>query len=248
VTLTRRVPALTRPIRGWSKLCAFAALFAIGCSVGGQTGSEGAPVGDGGTPCARRATELSSEEVSPLGFTLSQLADATRGERSRDVLWGESADAVEFGPEHGPGVITLRVEPRGTGRFVHYELASDATTTTLGCPVDEVDLDADITLTTAGGALNETFSGQLQATTPASARLQIKIDFPMLAGSFRVVLPENSSKWLAIDATLGGEDFSGALYSQIEETGADTSSARIFTYACWPAVDGVCASGRAPGQ
>jgi hypothetical protein len=248
VTLTRRTPALTRPLRTWWKLCALA-LLAAGCSVGGQTGSEGAPIGDGGTTCARRATPLSGEEVSPLGFTLSQIAEATRGERSHDLLWGESAVGVEFGPEHGPGVITLRVEPRATGRFVHYELASNATTTTLGCPVDEVDLDADITLTTAGGALNEKFSAQLQATTPTSARLQIKIDFPMLAGSFRVALPQNSSsKWLAIDATISGEDFSGALYGQIEEARADTSSARFFTYACWPAVDGVCASGRAPGQ
>jgi hypothetical protein len=224
-------------------------LCAAGC-LGGQTGTEGRTEGTGskGPPswpdaaCVPEVTELRAEQSSPLGFTAQALLAAVTGAHVAELRWNAAPPELDFGPEQGLSSVGLAVTPSGTpARFVHWvprALGPDVG----GCSPDEVQLDAQVALTTDGGAFAERFPVVLHATRADAAHITISLPLASLSGGFSVSLASGvRTNAVVLDAELGAGVTRGTLRGQLERTLGDVASAQLFTYACWPASDAQCA-------
>jgi hypothetical protein len=219
-----------------------------GC-LGGQTGTE--EIGKGGTTdhpgeassaaCDANVTPLAPGQASPLGFTADSVLPAISGTRAATLRWNEPPPELEFGPERGQSSVELGVVASSVGaRFVHWTpraLGPDVG----GCAPDEVQLGAQISFVTAGGAFAERFPAVLHVTQSGAARLSLSLSLSTLSGAFNVShAPNVATKTVVLDAEITPTSTSGTLRGQLEQTSGSTASVRFFSYACWPAGDASC--------
>ena len=206
---------------------AFAALGGCaGARAGGQTGEE---TDDG---CVFATSSLSLHEPSPLGFSASQPLALAEGQQSAAFDWLQTP-GFSYGPESGVGQVTARTSVAGPAKFARVDTHRSPS----HCE-DQVRIPVGVVLATAGGALDESFSADLIATTADEAAVTELVPSAELKGAFAFV-----------PGTLGGRRFgrlevnlrfrpagsAGFLLAGIEsgDAGGGSVSFQALPLACW---------------
>lgn len=190
-----------------------------------------------------QATKLAVGEASPLGFVASSLASIVSGDRAASLRWSEPPAGLDFGPEHGLSSLELSVVADvASARFVHW-VPGEPGPDLLGCAPDEVQLDAQVSFATAGGAFAESFPAVLHATSGDAARLSLRLPLATLNGAFSLnPVAGGRTDGVTLDAEISAQTTNGALRGQLEQTQGGSASVVFFSIACWPADDPACAS------
>jgi hypothetical protein len=146
-----------------------------GPGVGEETGGGYCKKLDSGTSRrTRRRSWLSAGEV--LAFV--------EGTHEETLTWYPQSIA-SYGPESGSQALTLVITRKGSPRLTHYGPDTGGAEIGTDCgPAIEVDVD--VTLTTAQGALDERLSGTLQIKSALTASLFLRPDPNKLGGSFHI--------------------------------------------------------------
>lgn len=256
-THRRRFPRWVRP-----DVClVFSALS--GC-LGGQTGGEYTPepgtaprpVDNGvGAPevpetpqpskgpqedhgCARNEQAIALTDSSQLGFSATDVLEATLGVHSAPLHWNPSTGLVSYGPEAGESGITLSVT-FDDGRAFFIAAGPAPGGAELACRADHLEVDVRVRLETYGGALAEEFPARLRAERPDLVTLSRALPLDTLKGSFFVELPRNQKlDALNVQATFTSSGTAGVLSGTVVEqvgTGPDASvGAQYVKFADWP--------------
>ncbi len=198
----------------------------------------------GNSSCVETVTVLSDlEAATALGFSPAELIALAEGSRSAAMSWGEgvseSIATVKFGPESGEGTLTAGIaykggearhiasEPKDTGELSNPEW---------GDCVDRVEVDVEVTLDSAGGALAEKFTAPLRASSPRVAFVEAALALDQLAGTFALTEKSDDVEVGPLNLELGV--FAGGLFgglSSVVEVGFEDSVAATFmNVATWP--------------
>ncbi len=136
---------------------------------------------EAGAGCTDSYTELAADEVSALGFSADEVLAAIAGSRSETLQWAD-------GPQ-----TSITVEAIHTGgpiRFVDSEpTPHDGGMDLLAAAhcEDRVEIEAQVTVTTDDGLLNETFDVMLAADEPTSADFTASdLAIDDLAGDYQI--------------------------------------------------------------
>jgi len=215
-----------------------------GCSLGGQTGSEGineedqseagdltaTPVDDVADCTPVQEQEVDLDQLSALGFSADQVLSWANGAHTASLEWNQDPGLVVFGPETGLSSITVEIEATGTTAL--YVVPPPE-----ACGEPRLEMAVSVSVFTESGALDEQFDAKLWASTEQEASLQAELDLGALDGSFFVDLPEGqTASALYLDVALSPSSFAGSLWSSIEQSDTSgVSSASLMTFARWPA-------------
>lgn len=169
--------------------------LALGCNAtetgnpyGGSPDDNGQGV-DSGLNCDETTEDIDATEQTELGFSAEDLASAIAGRHTTTLAWLDGS-GVQYGPESGTGEITLEVTT-GDARFVTSrprESGGDEAAIDLvgpGCR-NELELDVTLTLTSSGGALDETVDTVVRAVNPDFARAHFTLASDELGGTLEV--------------------------------------------------------------
>jgi hypothetical protein len=225
-------------------------LLAVGSGgcLGGQTGTEGTgtttkdPENAAGSACTAQSQALTAAELSPLGFSVESALSVASGSRTAPLVWAAvPQELIGFGPEQGTSTVAFNVEASSMGaRFVHW-LPRAAGPDVGGCPPDEVQIDAQVSFATGGGAFAERFPAVLHATRADAVQVTLSLPLATLNGAFNVSPRANvRTSAVVLDATITADGTSGTLRGQLEQTIGMVQGVRFFTYACWPAGVDAC--------
>jgi hypothetical protein len=234
-------------VRRWA-LFAGLALCCVetGCS-GGQTGGE-SPIPAAGGGCDAVYEEFAIDALTPLGATAESVLAPVLGINTAPLLWSSNTGSLTIGPEQGLSQVELIASYAG-GRiaWAHYVQPSPATgalPSTLSCAVDRLEVELEIELRTAGGALDERFVAKLGAVAVDIAQLTATLPVNELRGSFFVMTPANvSAPALQVNALWDVFGFRGSLMGGVEmlylgpNAGSSTDGVVGFgfvPYAEWP--------------
>lgn len=193
----------------------------FGGGVATGNGGLGGPLCNGGT---ERPVEL--EEETELGFSAADILAFAEGTHEENLRWNEQTLAT-YGPESGAGEITIRVEAVGAVRFLEPPTASD-NGGLLGGPScrGALEIDVEVQIETAGGALDESFEATLRSDNPLEAVAFARLEPETLGGAFEVLEVSLAGFSLAqLDLTLSFTPFgsSGALSATFERITADAA-------------------------
>jgi hypothetical protein len=147
-----------------------------GPGVGEETGSD---------YCKKRDSEdVAPDAPTELGFSAGEVLAFVEGTHEETVTWYPQRIA-SYGPESGSQALTLVITRKGSPRLTHYGPDTGGAEIGVDCgPAIEVDVD--VTLTTAQGALDERLSGTLQIKSALTASLFLRPDPNKLGGSFHI--------------------------------------------------------------
>lgn len=151
---------------------------------GGETAGSAMCEADGSEP-------LTLDQETSLGFRVSEVLAFVEGTHEETLTWYPQ-EIAEYGPESGQQALTLTVTRKGAPRFARYRMKQgsgaglgEIAIAGGGCE-PAVEVDVDITLRTAQGALNETLSTTLQIRSPYVVRVWLNPDPNKLQGSFHI--------------------------------------------------------------
>lgn len=227
-------------------------LLASGCS---SATADGDYEADGGGECVETVTVLADiDAVSELGFAPAELLALASGEHSSPMVWGDGINEkfamVSFGPESGASTLTATITHKGgEARFIASKPKESMTLDGgyASC-ADRVEVDVEVTLASAGGALMESFVAPLRGSTAKVASLSHAIELTDLEGALELTQVEPADvKVSPMQIELGiseGGLFGGAS-STVEVKVGDSIGATFMTYATWPGGDSACEAGEA---
>jgi hypothetical protein len=146
------------------------------------------PSEDGCTPALDRIASV--DEATPLGFTALDVVTRLSGPRSSTLDWLEAAPSeeyiLEYGPEHGRSTIELDVR-LANGPILHrYRTPLLGTAEETECDAGALEIPVEVTLRSAGQALDERFEATLEARVPYRARLTQSFAPNSLAGGLEL--------------------------------------------------------------
>ncbi len=226
-------------------------LLVAGCS---SATADGDFEVDGGGECVETVTVLADiNAVSALGFAPAELLTVAAGEHSSPMTWGtgikDSIATVSFGPESGAGMLTATITHKGgEARYISSKPAESEFDGGYASCSDRVEIDVEVMLASAGGALMETFVAPLRGSTAKVATVSHAIELADLGGSLELTQVEPADvKVSAMQIELGiseGGLFGGAT-STVEVKSGDSIGATFMTYATWPGGDSQCEPGEA---
>ena len=215
-------------LRIYRVFCVFAALSALACT-GGQTGEEET------TRCREQRTPLAFDEVSALGFPAQDVLALTGEGFTLPLTW-QAIPGLSYGPESGTSTITLRIENARDPVYVGSEYRAPAGLDYLAC-ADSLVITADATLSSGGGALDESFKATLTAQSAGAALLLQDFDPNTLSGSLSLE-PEAAStrvRRVSLQARWDQDGASGLILAGIEQQSSQTSGFRMSPLACFDA-------------
>lgn len=218
----------------------------------------------GGTPnsgediygsCAETKHALASLDAqTPLGFSAADVLAFAEGEHTTAIRW-QSGATVELAPEHGEHMLTLAVTRSGEPRYTTYKEQTAGPTVPDGskgghstaildiagpscASMNAVEVDVAVTLKSDAGALDESLTGTLRATSKLWATIDLGIDPKKLGGSFTAKVPEAPSialTQLALQLGFSPYGLHGSLTGTLESppvmTGPNSGSAGGVTSA-----------------
>jgi hypothetical protein len=154
---------------------------------GTETGN---PIEDGneagGFSCEVASSEkLELDAASELGFSANDVLAFAGGTHQETLQW-QTLRFGSYGPESGQGLLTLGIAPRGA-KLVRYRNRGDIEIEG-GCGA-QLEIDADVTLKTSGGALDEQTTATLVAPRAGVATMRITFDPAKLDGTLTVAPP-----------------------------------------------------------
>jgi hypothetical protein len=221
------------------------ALGLVSACAGGQTGDlSGEHSETGSTGCDEHKQKLAGfDEMTDAGSGEQLLAYA---EKSFDapITWkvAGAGQSWTVGPESGQGQIHIEVTRGQNAYQLTYSQKASQSGIEIGaiCPPPQLAVDAHVNVSTAGGALAESYDTLLRSSTPGVATLSVPLDLSKLHGELAVSLSDPHAKLLqnSLDATLIAEGTTGRI-SGIEQveygSGPESSvSARPAVLAVWP--------------
>ncbi|HYQ27081.1 MAG TPA: hypothetical protein VER04_07675 [Polyangiaceae bacterium] len=206
-----------------------------GVQAGGQTGEESS---DG---CVFVLTPLSAQELSPLGFSAEQVLALAKGEKLATFDWLETP-GVTYGPESGAGQVTVDVSASGPAQFARFQESKRGAQ----CH-DHVEIPVNVALSTAGGALDESFTTTLVATSADEAAVTQVVPAAELRGTF-AFSPDTlgARRFLRLEVNLrfGAEAFAGYLFGSLEsgDAASGVTSFQPVPLACWGEIPSLASS------
>lgn len=179
----------------WSWPLAVALTLSACSTTGGQTGE------DDYAPCSTTATTLSADAVSPLGFSANDVLEYAAGQHDSTLSWhaldsssspcsGQTSIATvgSYSPGAGQSAVSLTLAyADGNILFTHQSLLPLASGNPYANCYDSLNIDVVATLTTSDGALDESFTTTLQASSARVADWSASLDLSKLNGSFRAL-------------------------------------------------------------
>jgi hypothetical protein len=222
------------------------------------------PLGDGEAAdnggCVDTVTVLGSvDEVAALGFSAAQVLAVAEGSHASELVWGaglgEGPVTVAFGPESGAGTLTVDVAyAGGEVRFVSSKPEEsegeglDDGAFLASCS-DRLEVDVEVSVKTGGGALDESFTAPLRATSRGISRISREIAVEELAGSFALTTVEPDDAEVGpLEFTIGisGSGLFGGISSTVQLTDGEVASAGFMDVASWPGGASPCEFEEAP--
>jgi hypothetical protein len=205
---------------------ALSALGGCGAKAGGQTGEE---TDDG---CVFASSPLSLQEPSPLGFSAGQVLALAEGQQSAAFGWLQTT-GFSYGPESGTGQVTVRTSVTGPAKFARVDVRRGQS----HCE-DQVRIPVSVVLATAGGALDESLTVDLIATTADEAAVTALVPSAELKGAFAFVPDTLSGRRfgrLEVNLRFRARGSAGYLLAGIEgaEPAGDSVSFQALPLACW---------------
>jgi hypothetical protein len=216
---------------------------------GGQSGHDRDP--DGGETSGGNCTEDvivldGPDAATSLGFAASDVLAYAQGSVSAPLHWLPT-EGVTYGPESGESSIAFEVSyAGGEVRFVDAkpkESSNDGGEDLAyggdACP-DRIEIDVSVTITTAGGALAETFTAPLRAVDARYATLAASFEPGELAGAFAAT-PTDGSTVDSIDIDAGfsaGGTYGGIHGTMSLDAPEGVVGVGFVQYARWPSEKG----------
>jgi hypothetical protein len=164
----------------------------VGTSTGNPTGDPAREPGLGGGEetgsnseyCrVASARNVGEQEQTPLGFAASDVLTYLIGERQETLRW-QAQRGSEYGPESGAQPLSLKVTRTSAPvRLVDYERKEGRGEIGATCD-DALEIEVEVTLRTAQGALDETFKKKVEVRGKQVARIFHGIPSKDLGGSF----------------------------------------------------------------
>lgn len=195
---------------------------------GGDTGPDlGGGEETGGEACEEvGAREVGEDEQTELGFSARDVLMNAAGAHSETLRW-QPLRVADYGPESGEQALSIAiVRTAAPVRLVDYE-KKGAGEEYEYCP-DLLEIEVDVSLQTAAGALAEQFTTKLRARSKEVAHISHRLDPQQLGGSFAVTelrLEEGYAlELLHVDMSLTRFGISGSLTPSFERTTADSAS------------------------
>lgn len=250
----------------------FGRSFVMGCGVlvvvcgcaKGQTGGEiGVTTSNtdgevGGCKDGPSTTLSPDEQIPGVDFKLSDLIEQIEGEHETSFAWRAADDAsfenVVVTPEAGLTTLRIEVNPLPeTGRLVERVAQQDSVDgqeSTLNdgyaaCTA-RVMVDAEVTVESDNGALDETFSATFWSSDGVVAHSEIEADPPQWGGNFSVDVSELGDNAEAsqtrMEFALAFGALSGSLGGLVTTNNGEVATAGGITYARFPA-ETECESG-----
>jgi hypothetical protein len=226
-------------------LPAFAlALLAFGCE-GGQTGDLSGNTKDGNETggfngCEEHRQKLAGfDELTDYGSAEQVLAFA---ERSFDapLTWKAPREGASWsaGPETGTSAIHIDVTRGENAYLLTYQVKpnEDGSEIGLGCPPPQLGVEAHVTVTTAGGALSESFDTLIRSQGAHLATFRVGLDLSKLDGDLAISYSSANASLVqvSLDATLMAEGTTGSLSGLEQVAHGDAVSAGQALLAVWP--------------
>ena len=95
---------------------------------------------------------------------------------------------VTYGPESGEGDVTITITPTGEAHFVEPDETQNGEELLIDLPgsacMSWVEIDVEVTVVSAGGALDESFETVLRAHSPHATSLYVSIKPEDFGGDF----------------------------------------------------------------
>ena len=199
---------------------------------------------DAANHCSETVTTLEGPEVeTALGFRAADVMAMAEGSHEAPIFWHQGD--IQFGPESGEGELSVTVSYDGgevryvesTSKYGDGDGALDE-----GCH-DRIEIDAQIELSTAGGALAESFEGTLQAMRADAAMLVHELELDELDGELEVtdIEPEDGEA-TALTLSVGISEFGlfGSFDGGIQIETGDAVGFGGHNYATFPADRPAC--------
>ncbi|HEX5661074.1 MAG TPA: hypothetical protein VFX59_27975 [Polyangiales bacterium] len=190
------------------------------------------------------STKLELATPSELGFSANDVLAYAGGTHSEALTW-QTLRFGSYGPESGLQTLRLGVVPRGA-KLVRYanrggiEIAQ-------GCGA-QLEIEADVTVQSSGGALNESVRTALVARQAGAATLHLRFDPAKLKGTLTVTPPSFGEGWITASVELGTQftpyGLSGSVYPTFEQhtkdsVGSGAGSGPLATFGLPPCTYGV---------
>ena len=183
--------------------------------------------------CDEVVTVLSGVDAETgLGFTAADVLAVAEGSHTAPIFWHPGD--VQFGPETDEG--ELSVDLSYAGGEIRYVQATNPNAAEMGC-VDRLEIDAEVQLHTAGGALDESFSAPLRASRPGVAMLRHELPLDEIAGDLAVTSVEPANGEAApLSLELGVSSFGvfGSIDGGVEVHSGDAVAFGLQNYATFP--------------
>lgn len=205
-----------------------------GGSVIGVSGSFGSTGGGcevfGICPCEPISSDVALDEVTPLGFSAEQVLAVAAGLHEATLVYGlNNVSGVELSLPDQATSVTLSIEPAGTAHFV-----TDAAVPASTACASVLEIDVEVTLSTADGAFNEHFADKLRVDDPSRAHLVGHIDLESLEGNLSLGLPDGATiSESGLNIILGDGFFAGDIAGAISACKGTTCGVGSVTFAAW---------------
>jgi hypothetical protein len=199
-------------------------LWALGLLLGCNGTETGNPLDDpgesaGGNCEVVSSTKLDLGEASTLGFSANEVLAYAGGARTEALSW-QALRFGSYGPESGSQTLALGVTARGA-KLVQYA-NKGGIEIEQGCGA-QLEIEADVTLQSSAGALNESVRSLLVAKRVEVASLWARLDPVKLGGTLTVTPP---SGWTTASINLGVQftrhGVSGSLTPSFEQRTKDS--------------------------
>ena len=245
-----------RPRRWLTALASVPLWAALACDDGGL-GTEQPADASSANGCSLEFTTLASTSTaSQLGFSADDLLARVEGNHTTPMVWAEGlADGpvrIEFSPSGTETQLEAIVRYQGGEvRYVRAESSSSGYALDIyeGCP-DYLEVDVELELVTADGALDETLPAVLRSWDQRYGQIEVSLPLDALQGSFSMVTVEPSNAEIGDPSlTLGLSQLgvSGGIGGSVEISDDISVGFGMFPVAGWPSLERGCGYGEAAG-
>lgn len=194
--------------------------------------------------CSYTAIPLTDPTVDPgVGFSPAQVLALVEGSHEAPLFWNATFDAgpttVTIGPEQGASTLQVQVAAAPGGARL---MQADPQLYDDGC-ADALELDVQVQVSTAGGALQESFVAPVRARVPDFAELRHAIPWDQIAGTLIAQAQgEGEITFAPLDLRLGISPFGldGSFGTALEVVHGGSVGSGPLTLATFPSATPLC--------
>lgn len=217
---------------------------------GGQTGDLSGENGkngsntSGGTGCEDHATDIRLDDAAALGFSAASVLTFVEGRFDSPITW-QLVNGVTYSPSASQSTLSLTLTSLGKAQLVHSTPPASGQEggATIGylCPPDRVRVAVHAELSTADGALQESFETSVDAASEHLALFDHALAQGELAGTFSATpkavggpTAKTSIVGFSMHALVAPGGIAGDFTAQLSSIGPEVSSVSSLTFARFP--------------